>query len=190
MKPCVIDRWLLCHKSNCTPPRCVALNFFAMRRAQRSKVVGYNDNERSKFIQSITKDYILWFTKVGSIERMFGIEALKDFKLRLKCLDADTAEEIAFGHPFPLENSDINELFERYGSEGAGHYVRRELKQRVRTSAHPEVTFDMVISVEGDAVKRQYNPMLRDRGRAATGTYRVLDRYGVWLCKDFIRSNE
>ena len=28
--------------------------------------------------------------------------------------------------------------------------------------------------------------MLRERGRASTGRYRVLDRYGLWLCKDFI----
>jgi hypothetical protein len=150
------------------------------------EVIGYNDNERSKFIQSITKDYILWFTKMGSFEREFGVDTLKDFQLRLKCLDADDYETIPFGHVFPQENSDINALFEQYGSGAASQYVRREVRKRVRLRNHPEVTFDIIISVEGDEVKRRYNPQLRERGRASTGTYRVLDRYGLRLCKDYI----
>jgi hypothetical protein len=35
------------------------------------EVVGYNGNERSKFVKDVVKDYILWFTKVGSIEKIF-----------------------------------------------------------------------------------------------------------------------
>jgi hypothetical protein len=157
------------------------------------EVVGYNDNERSKFIQSTTKDYVLWFTKIGSVEREFGIDALKDFELRLKCLDVDDFETIKFGHVFPAENSNINALFETLGSDAAGEYVKRVVKQKIRLPNHPEVTFDIVISVEGDTVKRRYNPQLRERGRAQSGTYRVLDRYGLWLCKDYIpieRANE
>jgi hypothetical protein len=150
------------------------------------EVVGYNDNERSKFVQSITKDYILWFTKVGAVERMFGIDTLKDFKLRLKCLDVDEPEIVPFGHPFPDENPDIAKLFDQFGSDAAGEYVKRVIHRKVRLPNHPEVTFDIVISVEGDAIKRRQNQMLRERGRVSTGRYRVLDRYGLWLCKDFI----
>lgn len=150
------------------------------------EVVGYNDNERSKFVQTIAKDYILWFTKIGSVERVFDIDSLRDFKLKLKCLDEDAFEEIPFGHPFPQENDDITELFNQYASDAAGEYVKRVVEKRVRLKNHPEVTFDIVISVEGDAVKRRANPMLRERGRVSTGRYRVLDRYGLWLCKDFI----
>jgi hypothetical protein len=113
-------------------------------------------------------------------------DILKNFTLRLKCLDADEFDTISFGHVFPDENSDINALFEKYGSEAAGLYVKRLLKKRVRLPNHPEVTFDAIISVEGDTIKRASNPMLRDRGRASTGRYRVLDRYGLWLCKDYI----
>jgi hypothetical protein len=150
------------------------------------EVIGYNDNERSKFTQPITKDYILWFTKVGSVERQFGIEALKDFQLRLKCLDVDELETIPFGHVFPAENSDIKSLFDKYGANAASEYAKRDIKPRMRLRDHPEVTFDIVIWVEGDAVKRRYNPLLGQRSRAATGRYRVLDRYGLWLCKDYI----
>lgn len=150
------------------------------------EVIGYNDNERSKFVQSITKDYILWFTKMGSVERVFDIATLKDFTLQLKCLDQEEPETIAFGHIFPEENPEIAALFDKYGSDAAGEYVKRVIQRRVRLPNHPEVTFDIIISVEGDAIKRRTNPMLRERGRASTGRYRVLDRYGLWLCKDYI----
>lgn len=150
------------------------------------EVVGYNDNERSKFVQSIVKDYILWFTKIGAVEKEFDLHGLKDFKLRLKSLDKDETESIPFGHPFPAENDNIADLFEKFGSDAAGEYVKRVIHKKVRLPNHPEVTFDIIISVEGDAIKRRQNPMLGERGRAATGRYRVLDRYGLWLCKDYI----
>ena len=167
-------------------PKLRQLETFREGTGTEIEVIGYNDNERSKFIQSNTKDYILWFTKIGSVEREFGVDNLKDFKLRLRCLDADEFETIPFGHVFPPENSNINALFEKYGSDAAGEYVKRDIIKRARLQNHPEVTFDVVISVEGDAVKRRYNPQLRERGRASTGRYRVLDRYGLWLCKDYI----
>ena len=76
-------------------------------------IVGYNDNERSKFVQAITKDYILWFTKMGGVEQVFGVNGLKDFSIQLKCLDADEHEIIKFGHVFPPERSDKRLLARR-----------------------------------------------------------------------------
>lgn len=48
---------------------------------------GYNNNRRDKFTHDQLKDYILWFTKFGSIEREFGIEEHADVKLRFKGVD-------------------------------------------------------------------------------------------------------
>jgi hypothetical protein len=50
---------------------------------------------------------------------MFGIDLLKDFRVRLKCLDADEFEILSFGHFFPEDNSNINALFEQYESDAA-----------------------------------------------------------------------
>jgi len=52
----------------------------------RIKIIGYNDNERSRFIQNVVRDYLLWFTKIGSIERIFSSSSLENFLVRLKCL--------------------------------------------------------------------------------------------------------
>jgi hypothetical protein len=50
------------------------------------QINGYNQNERSAFVQNVVKDYILWFTKFGSVEAIFGIDSLKDLKLHLALL--------------------------------------------------------------------------------------------------------
>jgi len=149
------------------------------------KIAGYNQNERASFVQNVVKDYIYWFTKFGSIEPIFGIDALKDLKIHLKCLDQDAFEELSFGHYFPPESSDINTLFGKYGSNAADLFVKRYIAQS-RLKELPEVTYDAIISVEGDQIKRSYNTLIGERRRKETGRYRVADRYGLWLCKDYI----
>jgi hypothetical protein len=150
------------------------------------RIYGYNQNERSAFVQNVVKDYIIWFTKFGSIETELGINARKDLKLHLKCLDTDQFEELSFGHCFPTENANIDKLFEKYGSSAADLFVRRYVLKGERLKELPEVTYEGVISVEGDQVKREYNPLIGERRRKETGRYRVADRYGLWLCKDYI----
>lgn len=149
-------------------------------------VVGYNDNERSTFVQSIIVDYLKWFTKVGSIECMFNINENRNFKVFLKCLDVEDYEEISFGHVFPPENSNIEKLFNDLEFDAADYYVKYFKYEDQRLKNHPEVKFDVFISAEGDQIKREFNPMIQDRSRKETGRYKVADRYGIWLCKDYI----
>lgn len=167
-------------------PRFRAISRFRKDTGTTIRIVGYNDNERSRFVRDIVKDYLLWFTKVGTVERVFGIEKHSDFTVKLKCLDHEEFESIGFGHVFPDENSDIAKLFEEKGTAAADSYVKRYVWPKERLQGHPEVSYQAVISVEGDAVKRAYNPMIRERRRSDSGRYRVFDRYGIWLCKDFI----
>ena len=70
-------------------------------------------------MQDVVRDYLLWFTKVGSIERVFDIETYKNFKVHLRCLDQESPQEICFGHLFPPEDSDIIRLFEEKGAARA-----------------------------------------------------------------------
>jgi histidine kinase/DNA gyrase B/HSP90-like ATPase len=166
-------------------PRIRAIPRFQDHTGTDIKVIRYNQNQRSRFVQEEVKDYIYWFTKFGSVEWLFDHDKLKDFRLYLKCLDKTQYEELAFGHPFPQPNCEIENLFNEHGAAAANLYVKRFLWKQERLEKSPEVTFDMVLSVEGDTAKRAYNPQLRDRRRQG-GQYRVLDRYGLWLCKDHI----
>jgi hypothetical protein len=167
-------------------PRVATISPFMDSTGTEVVIVGYNADERSMFVQDIVRDYILWCTKIGSVEGLFGVSPMANFKTFLKCLDRDDFEEVPFGHLFPEENSDIQRLFTAEGAHAADLFVKRHIWKGLRLEAHPEVTFDVVISVEGDEAKRKYNPMIRERSNPKSGTYRVADKYGIWLCKDYI----
>lgn len=147
-------------------------------------IIGYNGNERARFIRDVVKDYIHWFTKVGTVEHIFR-EPERQLSVTLKCLDSDP-EIIAFGHPFPEPSASIDDLFKEREADAADWFVMREKRTDQRLVTHPEVKYDVVISVEGDQIKRQMNPMIRDRRTKDGGRYKVSDRYGIWLCKDYI----
>lgn len=154
------------------------------------EIIGYNNNERSRFLQNVVKDYILWFTKAGSVELMFNRMRHKEFKVYLKCLDwkQELHEVIPFGHYFPEESADINKLFDEKDLDAADWYVKRFIWRDQKLDDYPEVTYDVIISVEGDDIKRKYNPLIKDRikNKSDIGSYRVRDRYGLWICKDYI----
>lgn len=150
------------------------------------RVVGYNSNERSKFSHEVVWDYINWFTKFGSVEWLANLHENDEFTIVLKCLGDRDYQTYKFGHIFPEENSDINKMFQEFGTGAGDLFVKRYLYLDQRLDSFPEVSYDVIISVEGDQAKRKYNPLIRDRKREKTGTYKVADRYGLWLCKDYI----
>ena len=157
------------------------------------KIKGYNSNRREKFTHEELKDYILWFTKVGSVEGFFEIDENADVKILLKGLNRKISETIDFGHSFPNESSPVNKLFDEYLVSAPDHYCKRFVK-RGQLKNFPEISYEAIFSVEGNKVKQSHNPMIRRKGLAVIpGSYIVAERYGVWLCKDFIpiqRKNE
>lgn len=157
------------------------------------RIEGYNNNERATLTQSIIKDYLYWYTVLGTVENQFSDRAIKDFAVKLKALDSDSFETLPMGHVFAKESKDINSLFSKYGEVAADYYVKKFVYPDRSLPSKPEIKYDVVIYYEGDEAKRLYNPMIRQRKNKATGTYKVADRYGIWLCKDFVpiqRTNE
>lgn len=149
-------------------------------------IIGYNNDQMAPFTHLQLKDHILWFTKFGSIETCFGESDFEDTTLQLQGLDEDSPEELDFGHPFPEESSDVESLFEEHLEKAPGHYCRH-FKREGRLRNHPGVSYEAFFSVEGKYVKWDYNDMLRHRGYSAPqGAYTVRERYGLWLCKDYI----
>jgi hypothetical protein len=144
------------------------------------------------FTHDRLRDYVLWFTKCGSVEGVFS-EPTRRPRLLLQGLDRDGPEEIPFGHPFPQESSDLAKLFADHLVYAPNYYSRRLIYTGVLPN-HPEIRYHAVFSIEGSKVKYDYNRMLRRPGyQAPEGAYTVQERYGLWLCKDFIpvqRKNE
>lgn len=142
--------------------------------------------EFSRYKQDIIKDYIFWFTKQGAIENEFRKFDTQGMTIDLKALDVDEFESIPFGHEFAQENSNIHDLYEAYDEKAAEYFVKKYSREDISLDKFPHVKYDVVIYVEGDEAKRQYNPLLSSRINKKNGKYKVSDRYGIWLCKDFI----
>ena len=150
------------------------------------KVISYNNNRMEHFSHSELKDYIYWFTKFGSPEKEFDIVTYKDVKLYLKGLDRGDFEELNFGHIFPEESVSIDDLFTTY-EEDAPTYFCKKFKEQGNLPNFPHMHYDFILYIEGTKKKWDYNPMIRRRGyNAPKGAYTIEDRYGLWLCKDFI----
>lgn len=152
-------------------------------------VRGYNDNAQGVFGHDALKDYILWFTKFGSCELLVERAVFKDVVLTLSGLgrkDFDP-ERVSFGHPFPQENTNVASLRHSDKVSPLDHYVARWVFAGVPIDTKPGSTIDIVFSLEGDQAKRSINPMLHMKWKERRpGDYNVEDRYGLWLCKDFI----
>lgn len=156
-------------------------------------ITGYNNNRRDKFTHSQLKDYILWFTKMGSCELLFKENKHENAILKLKGVDKKEAEMIRFGHIFPNDSKKVELLFEEFLAEAPKHYCKRIVKSGNLDNC-PEIHYDAIFVVEGVKVKYGYNPMIRHSGYSApSGAYTIQERYGLWVCKDFIpiqRKNE
>ena len=159
----------------------------------RIVITGYNNNRRNLFTHEILRDHILWFTKFGSIERQFGHDRYDGVELVLQGLNRSEPQTLTFGHVFPDPSPDIHVLFEEHLVDAPHLYCERVVRKG-HLSTFPEIEYQAVFFIDGRWVKYQYNPMLRRRGYSAPeGAYLVQERYGLWLCKDFIpiqRKNE
>lgn len=159
-------------------------------------ILGYNDDDRKKFTHEQLKDYILWFTKMGSIEKEFGIEENKNVTLALRGVDrteAEGYETLEFGHFFPAETPSISELLEIHMANAPKYYCKRWLfEEKLENS--PESKCEVVFYLEGSRIKHSYNNMIRRPGHTPPeGAYSIQERYGLWICKDYMpiqRKNE
>ena len=155
-------------------------------------IYGYNSNRRDRFTHSILKDYIIWHTKHGSIEKQFS-DSVGDVSLELKGLGTDEFETIGQGHYFPENSENIAKLFENHLTKAPDYYAKKIVKSGALKN-HPEIKYQAIFCIEGRYVKYGYNQMLRRRGYSAPeGAYTIQERYGLWICKDYIpiqRKNE
>lgn len=112
------------------------------------RIEGYHNNQFSKFKQEIVADYIYWFTKMGSIEKEFGIVP-RDFQVELQMLDAREPAMLNFGHRFAAENCNIDKLYADYGdSENAVDYFVKKYQISRSLKNHPHISYNMVIYYE------------------------------------------
>lgn len=152
------------------------------------RICGYNMNQNKRdFAHSVLKDHVKWFTRFGSVENEFGIAEHENCVLLLQGLGRREPETIKFGHEFAGENNNINEMVRERPGDWTKIFSKRWCFQNHQVIDYPGKSLDFVFYIEGDEAKRSYNPMIRVRGRTPEyGMYKVEDRYGLWVCKDYI----
>lgn len=162
-------------------------------KGTRIEIFGYNNNRCERFSHEILKDHILWFTKQGSFEILLPAHGIKKVKLNLKGLNKRDKEVIDWGHPFPKESDSIEKLFNTHLTKAPDLYCKHIIKQG-NLKNHPHIQYQAIFAIEGKRIKYDNNPMIRRTGYTApNGAYQIQERYGLWLCKDFIpiqRKNE
>lgn len=150
-------------------------------------VRGFHVIGEEEFRHEVLKDYILWFTKFGAVETPFDVIDHKDKILTLQGLGATKPDEIKFGHIFPPISNNVKKLKEKYGDSWGKNYANEWIYKSVAINGYPDSRLDMIFCIEGDAVKRRYNEMLPAPGRPVQHwRYSVGDRYGIYVCKDYI----
>ena len=150
---------------------------------------GYNDNNQGGFSHEELKDYIYWFTRFGSFEKEVCIKKYENVFIRLSGLgwkDRE-GETLKFGHPFPEVNTDIRKLKTSDKVSPLDYYVAKWSFSNEPVIGIPGAHIDFVFFLEGDKAKRKYNKMIHEPWTTwRPGQYDVYNRYGLWLCKDYI----
>ena len=150
----------------------------------------YNNNRRDKFTHSIVKDHVLWFTRHGGIDILFSDCKYKDVELSIKGLDRSESEIIKFGHIFPEDSISLDQLLDDYMTKAPDYYSKKIIK-KVNLADNPEVSIDVIVSIEGKNIKYQYNDMIRRPGyQAPNGSYTIAERYGIWCAKILFQFKE
>lgn len=148
---------------------------------------GYQTDDKEYFRHEAVLDYILWFTKFGSIELECNIDVHKNDILELQGLGKDKPEHIKFGHVFPPVSNNIQKLKSQWKDSWPNYYVNKWVYASQTIEGYPGSKIDIVFYLEGDSVKRDYNQMLSRPGRTKERWhYTVTERYGLYVCKDYI----
>jgi len=148
---------------------------------------GYHAYSKEDFRHETLVDYIQWFTKFGSIELELEIDTHRGKTLWLQGLGRATPEQVSFGHPFPPLSNNIKQLRRKYQDSWSKYYVNKWVFPSVTIEDFPSSSIDVVFYLEGDSEKRQFNQMLTRPGRTREHWhYTVSERYGLYVCKDWI----
>jgi hypothetical protein len=167
------------------------------------------EHTKFKLNHASLRDYSKWFTAFGTILTEFDDELKqKQIKLYLSGLSIDgftketkkiipqpifkkingqIYEEITLGHYFPnqrYEDKPLKEFVKEIGSPKSYWEYYSRLAHKETTNCDHNISFDLIINIEGYETKRLYDPLLTNRGKSRTeNSHSDSERYGLWACK-------
>ncbi|MEJ7637453.1 MAG: ATP-binding protein [Singulisphaera sp.] len=136
------------------------------------------------FRQETIENYLRWFTVFGSFQHVVKkTEPKPPLLLVLQGTDSEQPTAINFGHAWPPKDRvnlrDLKQLDDR---RPFNYFCKSFRSENYSTEGGYKI--DIAACFEGAR-----NPIDRDKGvrrQRAGGLYMEEERYGLWLCKDFI----
>jgi hypothetical protein len=130
------------------------------------------------------ENYIRWFTIFGSFEHEVNPASTADrMELFVKATNETTEKPITFGHNLPTADcTDFKKLKDLDARRPTNYFSKMFKRPKYVTPQGYEL--DMFALIEGPRVRAERDTCIK-RQRAG-GLYREDERYGIWLCKDYI----
>jgi hypothetical protein len=136
------------------------------------------------FGQETIEKYLNWFTVFGSFRHVVKKTEPKSLvRLTLQGTDKEEAKLVDFGHPWPpRDRVNLKELKQSDDRRPFNYFCKSFRRENFPIEGGYKI--DIVACFEGTRSR-----MDRDRGirrQGSGGLYTEEERYGLWLCKDFI----
>lgn len=130
------------------------------------------------------ENYLRWFTIYGSFEHVVrGESPQAPFSLHVQATDATQGQLVSFGHAWPSEDqSDLKQL-KKLDDRRPFNYFRKTLPFLDR-AIEDGYRIDVAVLFEGKRGRLERDTCI-SRQRVG-GLYTEEERYGLWLCRDFI----
>ncbi len=129
------------------------------------------------------ENYIKWFTIFGSFEKCIDPAFTPPLKLLLQATDETKFSEVNFGHNWPdIDLVDLRTLKTKDSRRPFNYFRKTIIRKDVGLSGGYKM--DIAAIFEGARGRKERDPDIRRQG--VKGLYLEDERYGLWLCRDYI----
>ncbi|HEU4411827.1 MAG TPA: ATP-binding protein [Polyangiaceae bacterium] len=150
------------------------------------RLVDYTANSKDlidSFARRHVDDYVRWFTVYGSFRPALEAAFESPLTLELQATDESAPRPVEFGHPWPkADRTSPRELRALDQRRPYGYFCKRFATRERAIGGGYRIS--VVALFEGRRGRLERDRNIRRQG--AGGIYHESERYGLWLCKDFI----
>ena len=137
-----------------------------------------------EFQQKPIENYLRWFTVFGSFEHIVHNEkAASPICLMLQGTDLDSPSVVEFGHKWPADDRTTLKSLKQKDERRPFNFFCKTLR-REGLAIEGGYKIDIAACFEGSTGRSDRDLGLRRQNRK--GLYTAEERYGMWLCKNFI----
>lgn len=136
------------------------------------------------FNRRSVENYLRWFTIYGSFEHVFGgNDKPTPFAIQLQATDDDKPKPVSAGHPWPKGDMiDLKELKRKDDRRPYNHFRKSFI--RAGYPIEGAYRIDIAVLFEGKNGRLERDECISRQ--SSTRLYSEEERYGLWLCKDFV----